>query len=794
VAARACLDLQRHPENADDGNRMALGVDLRRGIDRWLLARRGLRAGAVGILRDAPRVVGGSAALAVAYFVVGRLALELASVAGGVAPIWFPSGLALAALVVFGPRFAPGVLVGEFAVDAAHGLPPTAALVMACGDVAEILLAVHLLRRFRFDGRLARLRDVGGLLVVAGMASLVGATVGTLALAQAGAIDDGWRSSWLLWWAGDATGMLIVTPLLLATVMTTWRRPRWSTVVEALALAATLIAVLAVALEGENGHAFVIVPALVWAALRFGPPGGALAVAVSSGAVAWYTGIGRGPFNDGSPVANLILAQAFSATAALMTLSLAAVAAERKAAVAATEEAARAELRATVEQYRALARSIPRGFVTLFDRDLRFVIAEGEGLAHLGYTSASLQGRTPQEVLPEGEAVAGRWVQALRGEHSVWEREDGGRTFQLVAGPVRDADGAITAGVVVGIDVSDKKLAEARLRLREAELEALHDLAVAVAAGGDPIGIFSAIAHRVAVLFGVDNAAVVRFTANGEGQILGLSTQRPTPFLEGTVEPLVAHSATAIVYGTGQGAYVDGYDGRIDADRLAGATAGAAAPIQVGGGLWGVLAVSSSDAGLIGPTIVNRLTAFADLVSVAVGNAALMARLIDEATTDALTGLANRREFERELQAAFSRAQRHDTQVGIVVLDVDHFKAINDQYGHDIGDDVLRQVASRLETTIRAYDRLARWGGEEFIVLLGDGGDEALERVADALVDAVRAEPFTTPIGAIRATASAGTAIGDADTTPEALIERADHAMYAAKRRGRDRVVRAPWS
>ena len=76
----------------------------------------------------------------------------------------------------------------------------------------------------------------------------------------------------------------------------------------------------------------------------------------------------------------------------------------------------------------------------------------------------------------------------------------------------------------------------------------------------------------------------------------------------------------------------------------------------------------------------------------------------------------------------------------------------------------------------------------------GSGGDEALERVADALVDAVRAEPFTTPIGAIRATASAGTAIGDADTTPEALIERADHAMYAAKRRGRDRVVRAPWS
>jgi diguanylate cyclase (GGDEF)-like protein len=212
--------------------------------------------------------------------------------------------------------------------------------------------------------------------------------------------------------------------------------------------------------------------------------------------------------------------------------------------------------------------------------------------------------------------------------------------------------------------------------------------------------------------------------------------------------------------------------------------------VHVGGGLWGVLAVSTSDADSIGPATVERLTAFADLVSLAVGNAALMTRLIDEATTDALTGLANRREFHREMQAEFARALRNDADVGVVVLDVDHFKTINDRYGHDTGDEVLRQIAVRLETTIRPYDRLARWGGEEFIILVGDASAAALERVAEALLDVIRATPLATNAGPIQATASAGTAICAAGaSTADALIECADRALYVAKRDGRDRVV-----
>jgi diguanylate cyclase (GGDEF)-like protein/PAS domain S-box-containing protein len=160
------------------------------------------------------------------------------------------------------------------------------------------------------------------------------------------------------------------------------------------------------------------------------------------------------------------------------------------------------------------------------------------------------------------------------------------------------------------------------------------------------------------------------------------------------------------------------------------------------------------------------------------------------ARTDPLTGLFNRRHFTDSLSAELARNQRGAKPPAVILIDIDHFKRINDTYGHDCGDRVLSEIATRLASAIRPYDVLARWGGEEFIVLTPGLPDAALERVGEKLLASIRSTPISTPAATLEITASAGAARrARSDTTGDALIASADRALYVAKRRGRDRVV-----
>ena len=160
------------------------------------------------------------------------------------------------------------------------------------------------------------------------------------------------------------------------------------------------------------------------------------------------------------------------------------------------------------------------------------------------------------------------------------------------------------------------------------------------------------------------------------------------------------------------------------------------------------------------------------------------------ARTDMLTGVANRRAFSERAAQETERADRAGDALGIVLLDVDHFKRVNDTYGHDVGDEVLVAVAARLAAAVRSYDAVARWGGEEFIVLVPGVPDAAtLTGVAESLLQAVRDEPIATTAGALRLTASAGAALRPTGGDLAAAIDAADDGLYAAKRRGRDRVA-----
>ncbi|RMH52693.1 MAG: diguanylate cyclase [Zetaproteobacteria bacterium] len=165
-------------------------------------------------------------------------------------------------------------------------------------------------------------------------------------------------------------------------------------------------------------------------------------------------------------------------------------------------------------------------------------------------------------------------------------------------------------------------------------------------------------------------------------------------------------------------------------------------------------------------------------------------RLAREAKTDALTGVDNRREIERMLRHELDRAWREGRPLALAMLDIDFFKKVNDTYGHLAGDEVLRETARRLRGCLRSYDRIGRYGGEEFLLLFpGDDAGDA-RQLAERLRSSVAAAPVDSSAGVIPVTVSIGVCALPAGVAcePQRLIDAADRMLYRAKEGGRNRV------
>lgn len=435
-----------------------------------------------------------------------------------------------------------------------------------------------------------------------------------------------------------------------------------------------------------------------------------------------------------------------------------------------------------MDRYRALARSIPGVFVLLFDSDLRYLIAEGQGLAKFGYRSDEMEGRLMHDALKGGLAdeLEPRYRAALAGKEVSWRRRIGDRTYRLTAGPVQ-SDGDIT-GMVVAMDVTE------RLR-QEKTWAGLHEIATAVARNAAPADIADRVAVIVRSIFDVDSAAVARFTGPWSAEVVAMAPAIPPTLSRLHIFSATDASATVRVAVTGKPALVvytpDG--GPAAVQMLAGGfRSSAAAPIRVAGSLWGVVALTSKSPTDITPAMQDQLAQFAELVEVAIGNAEARASLELLASTDVLSGLPNRRVLEERLARETELAAARGTRLSAVVLDIDHFKTVNDSFGHPTGDKVLSEVAARLRGVARQGEIVARYGGEEFVWLLpGSGGEEALQAAERARL-AIASEPFDE-VGSI--TVSAGVCeLQEAGT--HALLACADHALYASKHAGRNRSMR----
>jgi len=165
-----------------------------------------------------------------------------------------------------------------------------------------------------------------------------------------------------------------------------------------------------------------------------------------------------------------------------------------------------------------------------------------------------------------------------------------------------------------------------------------------------------------------------------------------------------------------------------------------------------------------------------------------LVELQELALLDPLTGVGNRRYAEVRLRAALDALQRYGWRFGVLFLDVDHFKAVNDTHGHDTGDSVLRMVARTLRGNLRSVDEVGRWGGEEFIAVITNTTEEHLLISAERCRKLVSVSALDTGSSHIRVTVSIGAIMARADDTPQSLLKSADSLMYRAKAGGRNRV------
>ena len=298
-------------------------------VSRPVVGRFGLT---LPVSRHHRRYLAGVLALAGAYYAAAKLGSELEFSGPVAAIIWVPAGVGIAFLSLGGLRFWPGVLVGDLLANDYSLLPPGSVLGQTFGNMAEVLVAALVIRRLIARGSpLDSLGGIARLLATIAAATAISAIVGPLSLWAGGVVSSGKLLEVArTWWLGDAAGALIVIPLALAWYQPPprgWARGR---AVEAALMLAAVAGMSEIAFRSESPLAYLVFPALGWAALRFDRRGATLAIAVAVGFAVWKTTHYHGPFVYDSITLSVLTTQLYIAVAALSTLCLAALVSERE--------------------------------------------------------------------------------------------------------------------------------------------------------------------------------------------------------------------------------------------------------------------------------------------------------------------------------------------------------------------------------------------------------------------------------------------------------------------------------
>ena len=471
--------------------------------------------------------------LAAVYYLAGRLGLELAYLDGAVAALWPPAGLGMAVLFLYGVRLWPGVAIGDLLL-ADFSQPFGTIGGQIVGNTVALVIAALVLRRLAGPRvTLERTFDVLALALCAVVAALVSAALGPTTLWLGDVVSgDELGQVFRTWTLSDATGVLVVAPAVLTWATAGLSGIRRRDVLEGLALLAALV-VLA-ELAPQRDVPYIVFPVLLWAALRLGPRGAATAIVVVCSITVWNTAQEEGPFVRDSITDSLLATQFFIATAALTSLVLAAVTAERT-----------------------------------------------------------------------------RAARAL-------------------------------------------KVSEARQRALADEHAALRRVATLVASESAPSGVFQQVTEEVGRLLGLPGACVVQYDGTGAATVVGAWSQTDRlPLPVGSSLDLDGDTVVAKVLRTGTPQRLERYEdarGSLAEElRDAGYRAAVAAPVTVGGRLWGALVAATVSDEPLPKGLERRLCDFADLVGQALANADARERLAESRAELVEVSDAERRRFERNL-------------------------------------------------------------------------------------------------------------------------------------------------
>jgi diguanylate cyclase (GGDEF)-like protein/PAS domain S-box-containing protein len=682
--------------------------------------------------------------LAAVGIAAARLGFGLAHIHDGISAIAPATGIGLAAVMLGGYRLLPAIAASALASAVIAGLPAVAVVGVAAGSTAGLAASVALLRRAGFRATLERTQDVVALVALAGLiGSILSAGLGVGALAAAGRVDGSQLvSAWWVWLLGDATGVVLVGGglLLLAAI-----RPSRRGAIE-LALALAALAGAGVLLLGyHHGFAYLIFPLLLLVAVVGRQPGAILGGLIVSSIAVAFTARGEGGFAIGGSDSNLARAQAFSLVGACAAQLLAAVLQERRSAEDAARRLADSE-RALAEAQRltrigSFELDLTTGAMTWSDELYRIFAAAREEFRPSVQAWLSRVHEDDREMVDALLAQGYDHRDSWSFQHRLVRLDGAIRTLECRGQIEFDEAGRPFRILGTGQDVTGAKMAENRIRsLFESAPYALLII--------DDAGQISVV-----------NAAAERLFGYPRDEVLGAPVEMllPTRDSAGT---WYEQPASADLVGE------FGLRGRREN--------GSEFPIEVS------ISPMDNEGGPLLSVAVRDVTERKQAADA----------LAHQASHDPLTGLPNRALFLDRLEHALARARRSHGRLAVVFVDLDDFKLVNDTRGHDVGDLLLLAIAPRLDNALRPGDTIARFGGDEFVVLCEDlAGEQAALTIAKRMADAC-SRPVTIAGHVHTVTVSAGVAMVEPDQVASAtdLLRDADAAMYRAKAGGKGRI------
>jgi len=398
----------------------------------------------------------------------GKLGLSLSLVADNVTLIWPPTGLALASLLLFGPRLWPGVFLGALIVNLTTSAPVATAFIIALGNAGESLAGYWLLTRIApIDVALSRVRDALRLILLGGgAATIVSASVGVAGLVWGGVIpSSAAASTWSVWWMGDAMGAIVFGPVLLAWARVSWPaiNPAW--LIEALVFVVVVLVAAGVSVAGYGPFAnnaplaFLVMPILIWGAARFGQRGATFCVLAFTLAALWGVLNGHGLFKRATTAESLSLLWLYANTLSMSGLILAAYVLELSAAQSGLRLAA------------SVFEHMPMGIV-ITDPHGYAISANPAYLRLMGYAQQDVVGKNMRQFAdarhaPEDLENIGRTV-VEQGYWSgeIWNRNASGHIFPTATtvALARDQFGRMTHFIAAVTDITERKQIEARNR------------------------------------------------------------------------------------------------------------------------------------------------------------------------------------------------------------------------------------------------------------------------------------------------------------------------------------------